>query len=81
LGCLYKIGILLINILKKNKKLRRFLYYIDKNTKEGIKKRERVYKPREYVDETAPSDAPGWTRSGYDGPLKNPTSKAVNKGS
>lgn len=59
--------------------MRQFLYYIDQNTTKGIKKRERVYKPSEYVDETAPSNAPDWTKSGYDGPLKKPTVKAVNK--
>jgi hypothetical protein len=59
--------------------LRRFLYYVDKNTKKGIRKRERVYKHSEYVEETAPSNAPDWTKSGYDGPLKKLIVKAVNK--
>ncbi|GES95764.1 hypothetical protein GLOIN_2v1485492 [Rhizophagus clarus] len=31
---------------------------VHKNTKSGIKKRERVYRPSEYVEEAAPSDAP-----------------------
>jgi hypothetical protein len=70
---------LIIYFFKKNKKLRRFLYYVDKNTKSGIKKRERVYRPSEYVEEAAPSDAPEWTKSGYDGPLKKLTTKAINK--
>ena len=62
-----------------NKKLRRFLFYIDENTKKGIKKRERVHKPSEYVEETTPSNAPDWTKHGYDGPLKSPTTKAIEK--
>lgn len=70
---------MLIYFFKKNKKLRRFLYYVDKNTKKGIKKREQVYKPSESVDEIAPSDAPGWAKSGYDGPLKRPVAKVVSK--
>ncbi|GET62072.1 hypothetical protein GLOIN_2v1485492 [Rhizophagus irregularis DAOM 181602=DAOM 197198] len=59
--------------------LRRFLYYVDSNTTKGDKKRERVYKPSEYVEETAPNSAPSWTKSGYDGPLKNPVAKAISK--
>ncbi|GET52565.1 hypothetical protein GLOIN_2v1485492 [Rhizophagus irregularis DAOM 181602=DAOM 197198] len=59
--------------------LRRFLYYVDSNTTKGDKKRERVYKPGEYVEETAPNSAPSWTKSGYDGPLKNPVAKAISK--
>ncbi|GBC12551.2 hypothetical protein GLOIN_2v1485492 [Rhizophagus irregularis DAOM 181602=DAOM 197198] len=59
--------------------LRRFLYYVDSNTTKGDKKRERVYKPSEYVKETAPNSAPSWTKSGYDGPLKNPVAKAISK--
>jgi hypothetical protein len=55
------------------------LFYIDKNTKEGIKKRKRVYKYNEYVEEAEPLNAPDWTKSGYNGPLKDPTVKAVNK--
>ena len=60
-------------------KLRRFLYYVDSNTTKGDKKRERVYKPSEYVEETAPNSAPSWTKSGYDRPLKNPVAKAISK--
>ncbi|GBC51794.2 hypothetical protein GLOIN_2v1485492 [Rhizophagus irregularis DAOM 181602=DAOM 197198] len=52
---------------------------VHKNTKKGIKKREQVYKPSESVDEIAPSDAPGWAKSGYDGPLKRPVAKVVSK--
>ncbi|UZO28869.1 uncharacterized protein OCT59_022376 [Rhizophagus irregularis] len=59
--------------------LRRFLYYVNSNTTKGDKKRERVYKPSEYVEETAPNSAPSWTKSGYDGPLKNPVAKAISK--
>ncbi|GET54822.1 hypothetical protein GLOIN_2v1485492 [Rhizophagus irregularis DAOM 181602=DAOM 197198] len=59
--------------------LRRFLYYVDSNTTKGDKKRERVYKPSEYVEETAPNSAPSWTKSGYNGPLKNPVAKAISK--
>ena len=59
--------------------MRRFLYYIDKNTTQGIKKWERVYKPNEYVEETVPSDAPDWTKSGYDSPLRKLAIKAVSK--
>ncbi|GET62071.1 hypothetical protein GLOIN_2v1483992 [Rhizophagus irregularis DAOM 181602=DAOM 197198] len=51
----------------------------DDNTTKGDKKRERVYKPSEYVEETAPNSAPSWTKSGYDGPLKNPVAKAISK--
>jgi hypothetical protein len=61
------------------KKLRRFLYYVDKNTNKGIKKRERVYKTGEYVEEKAPPNAPDWTKLGYDGRLKDPTVKSVSK--
>ncbi|GBB93524.1 hypothetical protein RclHR1_21880004 [Rhizophagus clarus] len=46
------------NLRWRSSTLRRFLYYVDKNTKSGIKKRERVYRPSEYVEEAAPSDAP-----------------------
>ncbi|CAG8741326.1 12889_t:CDS:2, partial [Rhizophagus irregularis] len=63
------------NLRWRSSTLRRFLYYVDKNTKKGIKKREQVYKPSESVDEIAPSDAPGWAKSGYDGPLKRPVAK------
>ncbi|PKK56710.1 hypothetical protein RhiirC2_799449 [Rhizophagus irregularis] len=59
--------------------LRRFLYYVDSNTTKGDKKREWMYKPSEYVEETAPNSAPSWTKSGYDGPLKNPVAKAISK--
>ncbi|GBC41666.2 hypothetical protein GLOIN_2v1485492 [Rhizophagus irregularis DAOM 181602=DAOM 197198] len=59
--------------------LRRFLYYVDSNITKGDKKREQVYKPSEYVEETAPNSAPSWTKSGYDGPLKNPIAKAISK--
>ncbi|GBC29391.2 hypothetical protein GLOIN_2v1485492 [Rhizophagus irregularis DAOM 181602=DAOM 197198] len=58
--------------------LRRFLYYVDSNTTKGDKKRERMYKPSEYVEETVPNSTPSWTKSGYDGPLKNPVIKAIN---
>ncbi|UZO27506.1 uncharacterized protein OCT59_019699 [Rhizophagus irregularis] len=67
------------NLRWRSSTLRRFLYYVDKNTKKGIKKREQVYKPSESVDEIAPSDAPGWAKSGYDGPLKRPVAKVVSK--
>ncbi|GES77598.1 hypothetical protein GLOIN_2v1486226 [Rhizophagus clarus] len=50
-----------------------------KNTKCCIKKREWVYRPSEYVEEAVPSDAPEWTKSGYNGPLKELTTKAINK--
>ncbi|UZO17223.1 uncharacterized protein OCT59_008584 [Rhizophagus irregularis] len=59
--------------------LRRFLYYVDSNTTKGDKKRERMYKPSEYVEETVPNSTPSWTKSGYDGPLKNPVIKAISK--
>jgi hypothetical protein len=55
------------------------LFYVDKNAKKGIKKRERVYKQQEYVEEGAPLNAPDWTKSDYDGPLKSPAVKAVSK--
>jgi hypothetical protein len=55
------------------------LYYVDRNTKEGIKKRERMRKHNEYVEEAEPLNAPDWTKSGYNGPLKEPTAKAVSK--
>ena len=55
------------------------MYYIDKNTKEGIKRRERMYNNDEYVEEAAPLSAPDWTKLGYDGPLKNAAIEAVNK--
>ena len=65
--------------LKKIKKLRRFLFYVDQNSRQGFRKRERVYKQSEYVEEKAPTSAPDWTISGYDGPLKNLAAKAVSK--
>ncbi|GET00092.1 hypothetical protein GLOIN_2v1762454 [Rhizophagus clarus] len=49
------------------------------NTTKGNKKREWVYKPSEYVEETVPNSTPSWTKSGYDGPLKNPVVKAISK--
>jgi hypothetical protein len=55
------------------------LYYVDQNAKKGIKKRERIYKQGEYVEEEAPPNAPDWIKSGYDGPLKGPTTKAFSK--
>jgi hypothetical protein len=55
------------------------LYYVDKNTKEGIKKRERVRKHNEYVEEAEPLYAPDWTKLGYNGPLKELAIKAVDK--
>jgi hypothetical protein len=67
------------NSKKKNKKLRKLLFYVDQNTKQGIKKRERVFKYDEYVEEGAPANAPDWTISGYTGPLKNLTNKAISK--
>jgi len=63
----------------KNKKLRRFLFYVDQNAKKGIKKQERVYKHYEYVEEGAPLNALDWTKSGYDDLLKNLAVKAVSK--
>ncbi|CAG8759832.1 16281_t:CDS:2, partial [Rhizophagus irregularis] len=51
----------------------------DGNTTKGDKKRERMYKPSEYVEETVPNSTPSWTKSGYDGPLKNPVIKAISK--
>ena len=54
-------------IFFKNKKLRRFLYYVDQNAEKGIEKRERVYKHHEYVEEGAPLSAPDCAKSGYDG--------------
>ena len=59
--------------------MRRLLFYIDKNTNQGIKKRERVRKHSEYVEEAAPANAPDWTKSGYDGPLRGLTADAINK--
>ena len=53
--------------------MHRFLFYIDQNTKKGIKKRERINKRCECVEETLPLNAPDWTISGYNGPLKDPT--------
>ncbi|UZO12042.1 uncharacterized protein OCT59_003592 [Rhizophagus irregularis] len=71
--------IVMHNLRWRSSTLRRFLYYVDSNTTKGDKKRERVYKPSEYVEETAPNSAPSWTKSGYDGPLKNPVAKAISK--
>jgi len=59
--------------------LQRFLFYIDKNTKKGTEKRTRVHDSSRSVDEEVPLNAPDWTKSGYDGPLKNLTVKAVSK--
>jgi len=67
------------NSKKKNKKLRKLLFYVDQNSKQGIRKRERKFKYDEYVEEEAPSNAPDWTKSGYNGPLKNLTTKAISK--
>ena len=55
------------------------LFYVDRNTKEGIKKRERVHKNDEYLEEAASLNAPDWTKSGYDSLLKNAIIKAVSK--
>jgi hypothetical protein len=52
---------------------------VDQNSKQGIRKRERKFKYDEYVEEEAPSNAPDWTKSGYNGPLKNLTTKAISK--
>ncbi|GBC42035.2 hypothetical protein GLOIN_2v1485492 [Rhizophagus irregularis DAOM 181602=DAOM 197198] len=71
--------IIVRNLRWRSSTLRRFLYYVDSNTTKGDKKRERVYKPSEYVEETAPNSAPSWTKSGYNGPLKNPVAKAISK--
>jgi hypothetical protein len=59
--------------------LRRFLFYLDQNAKKGNEKRARVYDSSQSVDEAVPLDAPDWTKSGYDGPLKSLTIKAVSK--
>ncbi|GET54635.1 hypothetical protein GLOIN_2v1485492 [Rhizophagus irregularis DAOM 181602=DAOM 197198] len=71
--------IIVRNLRWRSSTLRRFLYYVDSNITKGDKKREQVYKPSEYVEETAPNSAPSWTKSGYDGPLKNPIAKAISK--
>ncbi|GBC10441.1 hypothetical protein RclHR1_09630005 [Rhizophagus clarus] len=71
--------IVVCNLRWRSSTLRQFLYYVDKNTKCCIKKREWVYRPSEYVEEAVPSDAPEWTKSGYNGPLKELTTKAINK--
>lgn len=63
----------------KNEKLRRFLFYLDQNTTKGDVKRERVYKSGGHVEETPPMNAPNWTKSGYDGPLKSPVREAISK--
>jgi hypothetical protein len=76
---LFYIKLACVNSFFFKKKLRRFLYYIDKNTKEGIKRRERVYNNDEYVEEAAPLSAPDWTKLGYDGLLKNAAIEAVSK--
>jgi hypothetical protein len=55
------------------------LVYVDQNTKKGLKKRERIYKHGEYAEEEGPSNAPDWTKSGYDGPLRTLTTKALDK--
>ena len=55
------------------------LFYVDRNTKEGIKKQEWVYKNDKYVEEVAPLNAPDWTKLGYNDLLKNATIKAVSK--
>lgn len=55
------------------------MYYIDKNTTEGTKKREQVYNNNEYVEEAAPLSAPDWTKLGYDSLLKNATLEAASK--
>ena len=62
-----------------NKKLRKLLFYVNQNTKQDIKKRERVFKYDEYVDEEAPSNAPDWTKSVYNGSLKNLATKTISK--
>ena len=67
----------LIHFFKK--KLWRLLFYVDKNTKKGIEKRSRVHDSNTYADEEAPLNAPDWTKSGYEGPLKSLTTKVVNK--
>ncbi|PKK57929.1 hypothetical protein RhiirC2_720891 [Rhizophagus irregularis] len=67
------------NLRWRSSTLRRFLFYLDQNTTKGITKRTRVYDSSQSVDEVMPLDAPDWTKSGYDGPLKILTTKAVNK--
>ena len=69
---------MLIHLFKK-KKLRRFLFYVDKNTKKGIEKRSRVNENNRNADEKAPPNAPEWTKSGYNGPLKNLATTIINK--
>jgi len=57
----------------------RLLFYVDKNTKKGIEKHSRVHDSNTYADEEAPLNAPDWTKSGYEGPLKSLTTKVYFK--
>ena len=47
--------------------------------KEGIKKQKQMYKHNEYVEEAELLNTPDWMKSGYNGPLKELTAKAVSK--
>lgn len=62
---------IIIIFFKKTKKLRNMFFYLDKNAKRGLVKRNQIYDKDNYANETVPPNAPDWTISGYNGPLKN----------